>query len=942
MISMNNVGSAGQALHYFSKDNYYTQDEGLEKSEWFGQGAAALGLSGQIERQDFFEILNGKVDGQELGKFVVNEETGEREREHRPGTDMTFSAPKSVSLLAEVAGNREVREAHEAAVKKALTYIESELAYTRQMKDGELESVKTGNVVVAMFRHNTSRELDPQTHTHAVIMNATKREDGEWRSLTNDEIWKAQRVVGAIYTGELASKLQELGYELRRTDEKGNFEVVGVTREQIEHFSQRRAEIEASLKSRGVDIDSATAQDKEDATLMTRAKKVDVDHEALITDWKDRAQGVGLNLAEIQAKAEAAREQGGIMREDKLTGRQAMEFAAAHLIEREAVVSKEDLMKTALEHGVGRVSPTDVQKAFDKLEAEGHLVKLPDGNYTTAKMLGSEQWALDQVQAQKGVMPAIMAAEHVTERLGKAEDKQGFKYTEGQKEAITTVLTTEDRYVAVQGLAGTGKTTMLRSLKEMAQEQGYTVRGMAPTGAASKVLARETGIATDTVSMFQIKERQLQKDIEFAKQFAPDFQRKPEMWIVDESSFLSQRQKAQLDHMAAKAGAKVVYLGDTLQLQGVEAGKPFELAQKQGGIETAYMTEISRQKTPDLKAAVDIIVGKDQLAEGGRLTAVELKNNARAFEHMDKTGMVKEVKNGGLIDAAVKDVLAMTADERARTIVITAYNKDRHEINAGVRDGLKQTGEVSRIEQNKEILISKGWTRAVTKEAQYYNAGDVVRFGRDYKQIDAAKGEYARVVSTDAPRGVVVLQKENGQTIAWEPKKHNNVEVYDAERRDIAKGDIIRMTRNEGEFKNGEVARVAAIDGDKVKLELKQGEAISYHDVDLAKSKHWDYAYASTVHASQGATQHRAMFVIRAPEDENEKKQARQLEAMAKVFGDRSFYVGSTRASHELSIYTNDKAVAAKAVSAQQDKTSAVETLHRAEQARDKNVGVDR
>jgi hypothetical protein len=751
-------------------------------------------------------------------------------------------------------------------------------------------------------------------------MNATKREDGEWRSLTNDEIWKAQRVVGAIYTGELASKLQELGYELRRTDEKGNFEVVGVTREQIEHYSQRRADIEASLKSRGVDMDSATAQDKEDATLMTRAKKVDVDHDALIADWKGRAQTIGLNLAEIQAKAEAAREQGGIMREDKLTGRQAMEFAAAHLIEREAVVSKEDLMKTALEHGVGRVSPTDVQKAFDKLEAEGHLVKLPDGNYTTAKMLGSERWALDQVQAQKGVMPAIMAAEHVSDRLGKAEDKQGFKYTDGQKEAITTVLTTEDRYVAVQGLAGTGKTTMLRSLKEMAQEQGYTVRGMAPTGAASKVLARETGIATDTVSMFQIKERQLQKDIEFAKQFAPDFQRKPEMWIVDESSFLSQRQKAQLDHMAAKAGAKVVYLGDTLQLQGVEAGKPFELAQKQGGIETAYMTEISRQKTPDLKAAVDIITGRDQLTDGGRLTAVELKNNARAFEHMDKTGMVKEVTNGGLIDAAVKDVLAMSAAERERTIVITAYNKDRHEINAGVRDGLKQTGEVSRIEQNKEIFISKGWTRAVTKEAQYYNAGDVVRFGRDYKQIDAAKGEYARVVSTDATRGVVLLQKENGQTIAWEPKKNNNVEVYDAERRDIAKGDIIRMTRNEGEFKNGEVARVAAIDGDKVKLELKQGEAISYHDVDL----------------------HRAMFVIRAPEDENEKKQARQLEAMAKVFGNRSFYVGSTRASHELSIYTNDKAVAAKAVSAQQDKTSAVETLHRAEQARDKTVGVDR
>ena len=119
---------------------------------------------------------------------------------------------------------------------------------------------KGGTVIDGASVAGRSSSIDG-TRMCAVIMNATKREDGEWRSLTNDEIWKAQRVVGAIYTGELASKLQELGYELRRTDEKGNFEVVGVTREQIEHYSQRRADIEASLKSRGVDMDSAIAQD---------------------------------------------------------------------------------------------------------------------------------------------------------------------------------------------------------------------------------------------------------------------------------------------------------------------------------------------------------------------------------------------------------------------------------------------------------------------------------------------------------------------------------------------------------------------------------------------------------------------------------------------------------------------------------------------------------
>nr|WP_237577792.1 MobF family relaxase [Mycetohabitans sp. B6] len=932
MISMHNVGSAGQALHYFSKDNYYTQGEGLEYSEWFGKGAAQLDLFEQIDRQAFFNILSGEVEGRELGKWVKNGETGEKEREHRPGTDVTFSAPKSVSLLAEVHGNCQVREAHEAAVKQALSYVESNLAQTRQTEGGKTEVVQTGNLTVAMFRHNTSRNLDPQTHTHAVIVNATRRDDGQWRSLTNDDIYKAQRVVGAIYTSELADRLQALGYDLRRTDEKGNFEIAGITREQIEHFSQRRAEIEASLKAKGVDIDDATAQQKEDATLKTRARKVDVDHAQLIADWKDRAKEIGIDFDAIQAKADAQRAQGGVVREDKLTGRQAMEFAAAHLIEREIVVTKYDLMAVAIEHGVGRVCVSEVQLAFDRLECDGDLVKLPDGQYTTKKMLGSEMWTLDQVRAHTGQVPKMIDSAAVAARIQLAEKRQGFQYTAGQKEAICKVLTSEDRYVAVQGLAGTGKTTMLKSLREMAKEQGYTVRGMAPTGMASKVLARETGIATDTVSMFQIKERQLQKDIEFAKQYAPDFERKTEVWIVDESSLLSQRQKARLDYMAEKAGAKVLYLGDTLQLQGVEAGKPFELAQR-NGMDTAYMTEISRQKTRELQRAVDIIVGRDVLQDGQQLTQVELANNRRAFAYMDKAGMVREVKggSGAVIDAVVQDVLQMGKAERERTIVITAYNKDRVAINNGVREGLKAIGELDRNDDTREILVSKGWTRAMQREAQYYSQGDVVRFGRDYQQIDARKGEYMRVTSVDAPVGTVVLQKEDGSTIAWQPKKHNKIEVYETDRRGLARGDLIRLTRNEGEFKNGEVARVVAIAGDRATLMLRQGKQVSLHEVDLSRNKHWDHAYASTVHGSQGATQYRAIFHIRAPETDNERKQQRLMERMAKVFGDRSFYVGTTRASHELRIYTNDKGLAARALAAKQDKTSAVEVIQRYE-----------
>lgn len=932
MISFHNISDAGAALQYFSKDNYYTQNQGLDHSEWFGNGAKILDLVGQINREPFFTILNGKIAGQELGKWVHNEKTGEKEREHRPGIDITFSAPKSVSILAEIQGQHEVRDAHEAAVKKALSYMEKELTQTRQTQGGKTETVKTGHLVVGMFRHNTSRDLDPQTHTHAVIMNVTRRKDGQWRSLSNEEFFNAQRVIGAIYTSELAWHLRALGYDLRRVDEKGNFEISAITREQIEHFSQRRSEITAFLKAKGINIDQASAQQKEYATLKTRSHKKDVDHVALITEWKARAKAMGIDFSEIQSRSKTQCMRGEIILEDSLTGLQAMEFSAAHLIEREAVVSKNALLATAIEHSAGRVSTVEVERAFNKLEKDGDLVKLPDGLYTTKKMLGNEMWALDQVKAQQGKMPKIMASDEIVARIEQAERQQRFKYSPGQKEALHKVLTSEDRYVAIQGLAGTGKTTLLKSLRQLAQEQGYTVRGMAPTGAASKVLVRQTGIVTDTVSMFQIKERQLQKDIVFAKQYAPDFERKAEIWIVDESSFLSQRQKAQLDYMAEQAGARMVYLGDRHQLQSIEAGKPFELMQC-NGVDTSQMTDINRQKTDDLKQAIDVITGRDHLQPGQRLTQIELKHNARAFAFMDKSGMVHEVKGGSsaLVESVVQTILKLDAAEREQTIVITAYNEDRKAINASVRHRLKMQGELAKHEQTHEILLSKGWTRAVQQEAQYYKVGDVVRFGRDYQQIDAKKGEYMRVVAVDASTHTVMLQKDDHSKIAWHPKKHNKIEVYDSDTRELAQGDLIRITRNEGELKNGEIAKVSTVDGHHVTLALRQGKEVVFLPVDLSRHKHWDHAYASTVHSAQGVTQYRTIFHLRVQEKDNEHQQDHALNKMAKVFGDRSFYVAVTRASHRLCIYTNNKVLAAKVVAVRQDKTSAIDTIQRYE-----------
>jgi len=924
MITLHNVADAGKALQYFAKDNYYTEHEGLEESQWFGRAAAELGLAGKIDKQAFRELLNGVVDQHDLGRYARNEETGEIERVHRPATDMTFSAPKSVSLLAEVHGVAAVREAHEASVQAALAYVERELSTTRQMENGELREVQTGKLAIAMFRHNTSRDLDPQTHTHAVIINATQRPDGQWRSLANDGLYQQQRLVNAIYMGELAGRLQQLGYGLDRTDEKGNFEVSGFSREQLEAFSLRRQEIAAALKERGIDINEASAQQKEDAALATRARKTKTGHQELQGEWRQRAAGVGIEFAAISEQAAARQAQPDIARSDRLSGRQALEFAAAHLIEREAVVAQDDLLRTAVEHGYGRVLPGEVLNAYQELVAQGRLVELGEGKVTTAKMLDSERWTLEQVRASQRQANRILGQSAILERLERIEARQQMIFSTGQREAIVMTLSSHDRFVAVQGLSGTGKTTLLRGMREIAEEAGYRVRGMAPTGNAAKVMASEAGIASDTVAMFMIKERQLQKDIAFAQQFADGFQRQKELWIVDESSFLSQRQQAQLENMAIRAGAKVVFQGDKFQLQGVEAGKPFDMGQRHG-METATMDEVNRQRTEALVGMVNALTGKDTKHDGQPLTRLESLHNARAFEYIDRAGLVRELPADKVLATLAEDFVALPPAERARTMVITAYNADRKEINQLVRIGLQERGELAAEEQQQAIYVSKGWTRAVIKEAQYYQAGDVVRFGRAYKALAADKGQYMTVASVMRQQGVVLLRRGDGSTVEWQPKKQAQVEVYDAERRKLAVGDLIRMTRAGEPLKNGEVAQVASIDNGIARLALEQGgNTVAFS---LQDNRHWDHAYARTVHSAQGSTRHRTLFHIPSPVAETEAAQHRAVERMAKVFGDRSFYVGATRASHELVLYTSNKQTALEVITGRQDKTSAVEAL---------------
>ncbi|MEO1489463.1 MAG: MobF family relaxase, partial [Pseudomonadota bacterium] len=296
MLSVASVSSAGGAANYFSRDDYYVGDGPAELSEWGGKGAEVLGLSGPVSKEDFEKVLDGKLpDG-----TIVN-----AHEKRQTGTDLTFSMPKSASLMAQLGGDSRVLEAQAKAVKSVMAYVEKHFAETRDYsRNPKGEPVATGKLVYALFQHDTSRKLDPQNHTHAVIAAITQNTAGKWRALHNVEIWKNNSVLGSIYNAALRTGLEKLGYQSVITGKHGQFEIEGVPRDLIEAFSQRSQEIEAKARELGI----STPQGRDAVVVNTRDPKLNADDkQALRAEWERRSKSLGFDAKQIveQAKARA-------------------------------------------------------------------------------------------------------------------------------------------------------------------------------------------------------------------------------------------------------------------------------------------------------------------------------------------------------------------------------------------------------------------------------------------------------------------------------------------------------------------------------------------------------------------------------------------------------------------------------------------------------------
>ena len=858
VASIGAVASPAQCIAYFERDDYYAKGDPIhrEASAWRGRGAEDLGLSGPVDPEVLRAVLEGVVpngSGRRLGRPGKDGSF-----HHRPGRDLTLSAPKSVSLLAYVGGDGRAIWAHQVAVARTLDWVERNVAETRMSEPGTGRMVRAGDqkTLVATFRHDTSRNLDPLLHTHAVIANMVRGADGKWRTMSNEKLYAQKMLIGAIYRTELARGLEGFGYRVEKTHADGRFEIAGVPREVIEAFSSRRAEIEKAMEERGLGATAENQRAAQRVTLMTRDPKREADKGTLMAVWQKQAADLGFDAAGLKDRAKA---RSAPSREAE-PAREAVEWAVAHLAEREAVFDRAALLAGALAWRPGAVSMAGSEREVRRLEETGvlHAADLPGVKdmLTTEKAAAAERETIALVEAGRGRGAPAMR--------GRAVDKalRNGPLTHGQREAVKLILTDSDRTVGVQGYAGTGKTRMLRRARALLTKRGYEVRGLAPSASAARTLEAEAGIGSETLQRFLarnagVAQGRLTKTTE--KKMRAAWRRTA--LVVDEGSLASTREMRELFRIVEVLRLpRVVLVGDAKQLDAVDAGKPFAQLQA-AGMKTAVMEEIMRQRDQDLKAAVESTLAGDVKSAFGKLGS-----------------NVAEVKPDNLAGAAAARWLALSPEARANAGLMAPSHAIREKINAIVRERLVREGVVHGPAFLTERLVSRGYTNPEKSLAANYSPGDVVAFHRPYKRIGVEKGDELRVAGVDHKDAAVILERKDGQEIRWEPRRlaarSGGVEVYRVEHMELRQGDKVRWTRNDPDLglMNSQAAEVTEVRGGRVTFRVEDGRVLDMTSAD-PQLRHVDSAWASTVHAFQGRTVDTVIAAMEAnhPELTNQK-----------------------------------------------------------------------
>ena len=717
MLSIGAMGG-GQGVYYvgLAREDYY-QAGGEPPGVWHGKAARDLGLNGVVDGDALARLFEGFHPTEER---TLIQNAGEKD--HQPGWDLTFSAPKSVSTLwsqADEATRKVIQDAHFAAVKEALSYIEDAAAITRRGKGGHIK--EDARLIIATFEHGTSRAQDPQLHTHCLIMNACLREDGTSGTIESKPLYQAKMTAGALYRAELAAQLeQRLGLLAER---KGScFEIEGVSEGLMREFSKRRAEIEKVLHEKGYDSAVAAAA----ATLSTRQVKGHVSRAELFQEWQGtgREMGWGPDSAQKLLREAHTPERHFYQEWDG-----ALFAAQERATEQQAYFSERDFIRYVAEECQGRgLGAREVREAGERhLQKSAEIVRLGDYRgesvYTTREMMALEKSLLDRVEASKDRYSVGVERERLLDVI--ASQKQ---LNEEQAGAVWRIAREGEGGIrVVSGMAGTGKTTMLKAARLAWESEGFAVHGAALSGKAAKGLADGADIPSDTLhkTLYELEKGRLVLNAR-------------SVLVVDEAGMVGTRMMERLVAATESAGARLVLVGDAKQLQPIEAGGPFSEMQRRLG--AATLTNIQRQREGWAKEAVyDFAAGR---ADKG-LQAYAVRGLLTVSEDRQE---------------AYRDLIAAWRVEGVRA-------PEEQLIFAGTRLDAAALNRMAQEERLKAGVLGDESVSAPEGGGSFH-VGDRVLFTKRSRMFEVENGSLGNVVDVDTQYGRIGVRLDEGNRVS--------------------------------------------------------------------------------------------------------------------------------------------------------------------------------
>ncbi|HLH01113.1 MAG TPA: MobF family relaxase [Bryobacteraceae bacterium] len=880
----------GYSARHLEHSDYYAEGERVI-GQWQGRGAELLGLSGDV-RSDQFEAVRQGIDPQ-TGEFLRQRQSADRvaadgttQSHGRNLYDFTISAPKSVSIMAELGGDDRLIQAHQKAVGEALKELES-YAATRVRQDGANADRTTGNLVIAVYHHDTSRELDPQLHTHAVAGNITwDGTEGRWKALQASDIYERRAYLTEVYRNSLAREVRGRGYEIEnRRDAKGQdagFEIRGVSDALLEKYSQRSRQRDDAIEE--FTTKNGRRPTDNEVAVLVRESRADKLLEISTAEVKQR-QSARLSPEEVQTITglrENALRAGNGHGNGKENASPSLLYAQEHIFERVSVARDHELLTEALRHGRGRIALEETKGVLQLDESSGQVFRA-----------GHEIATRESLDRERQMVATVNRGVARFEPLGDGKFVASDRLRPEQKHAVEFVLSSRDRAVNIRGAAGTGKTATLQELNRGLVEAKREVLAVAPTMSAVEEL-RNVGFSDVTTIQRLLQDQRAQTEA------------RGKVLIVDEAGMVSGRQMAELLQLAERQSARVIFSGDTRQIQSVEAGDALRVLEKESHLKSTSLSQVQRQTAQDYREAIQ-----------------ELRRNPeRGFEKLDQIGAVREVGWGDrarTVAQAWREAGAQLngKGERSNVLVVCATHEEIGNVTEAIRAERKRSGglgESARVDR----LVPQNYTTAQKCEPRNFRAGQVLVFHRATKDVD--RNEALEVVRVGKHN--IVARDRAGMERELTSKQAKCFEVYERRAIEVAPNDKLVLTANRREpgFRatNGETATVSRVD-EQGRIELRDGRTLP------ANYRHFDYGYAVTAHRSQGKSVDAVVI---------------SGDAMKKEL----FYVAASRGRESVTVVTSDKDLLRQSVARSGERQSASELVRKMgrDQPRLKRLGLQR